>query len=177
MPRLPYKPDAAAGPEEIVAAIRERRGGTLLHLDRQLLYSPALAVAWNQMMGTVRNRLDVPPRLREIAICVVATINRAPYEFHHHAPLLLAAGGSEAQVEALRDVDAAATRIDLFDRAELATLRLALEMTRSVHVADATFAEARTALADDARLVELVATIASYNMVSRVIVALGIEPE
>ena len=75
MSRLPYKPDAAAGPEEIVAAIRERRGGTLLHLDRQLLYSPALAVAWNQMMGTVRNRLDVPPRLREIAICVVATIN------------------------------------------------------------------------------------------------------
>jgi len=177
MPRLPYKPDAAAGPEEIVAAIRERRGGTLLHLDRQLLYSPALAVAWNQMMGTVRNRLDVPPRLREIAICVVATINRAPYEFHHHAPLLLAAGGSEAQVEALRDVDTALTRADLFDRAELATLRLALEMTRSVQVADATFAEARTALADDARLVELVATIASYNMVSRVIVALGIEPE
>jgi len=177
MSRLPYKPDAAAGPEEIVAAIRERRGGTLLHLDRQLLYSPALAVAWNQMMGTVRNRLDVPPRLREIAICVVATINRAPYEFHHHAPLLLAAGGSEAQVEALRDVDTALTRADLFDRAELATLRLALEMTRSVHVADATFDEARTALADDARLVELVATIASYNMVSRVIVALGIEPE
>ena len=177
MSRLPYKPDAAAGPEEIVAAIRERRGGTLLHLDRQLLYSPALAVAWNQMMGTVRNRLDVPPRLREIAICVVATINRAPYEFHHHAPLLLAAGGSEAQVEALRDVDTALTRADLFDRAELATLRLALEMTRSVQVADATFAEARTALADDARLVELVATIASYNMVSRVIVALGIEPE
>jgi alkylhydroperoxidase family enzyme len=177
MPRLPYKPDAAAGPEEIVAAIRERRGGTLLHLDRQLLYSPALAVAWNQMMGTVRNRLDVPPRLREIAICVVATINRAPYEFHHHAPLLLAAGGSEAQVEALRDVDTALTRADLFDRAELATLRLALEMTRSVQVADATFAEARTALADDTRLVELVATIASYNMVSRVIVALGIEPE
>ena len=144
MPRLPYKPDAAAGPEEIVAAIRERRGGTLLHLDRQLLYSPALAVAWNQMMGTVRNRLDVPPRLREIAICVVATINQAPYEFHHHAPLLLAAGGSEAQVEALRDVDAALTRADLFDRAELATLRLALEMTRSVQVADATFDEART---------------------------------
>ena len=177
MSRLPYKPDAAAGPEEIVAAIRERRGGTLLHLDRQLLYSPALAVAWNQMMGTVRNRLDVPPRLREIAICVVATINQAPYEFHHHAPLLLAAGGSEAQVEALRDVDAALTRADLFDRTELATLRLALEMTRSVQVADVTFDEARTALGDDARLVELVATIASYNMVSRVIVALGIEPE
>ena len=177
MPRLPYKPHDDAGPEEIVAPIRERRGGTLLNLDRQLLYSPELAVAWNQMMGTVRTRLALPARLREIAICVVATINRAPYEFHHHAPVLLAAGGTPAQVEALHDVDAAGRRADLFDRAELATLRLAVEMTRSVSVADATFAEARAALADDARLVELVATIASYNMVSRVIVALGIELE
>ena len=91
--------------------------------------------------------------------------------------MLLAAGGTEAQVEALRDVDAAGDRADLFDRGELATLRLAVEMTRSVRVADATFDEARAALADDARLVELVATIAAYNMVSRVIVALGIEPE
>ena len=177
MARLPYKPHDAAGPEDIVAPIRERRGGTLLNLDRQLLYSPALAVAWNRMMGTVRTGLGLPPRLREIAICAVATVNRAPYEFHHHAPVLLAAGGSEAQVEALGDVDAAATRTDLFKRAELAALRLAVEMTRSVRVGDAVFDEARAALADDSILVELVATIAAYNMVSRVIVALGIEPE
>ena len=177
MSRLPYKPDAAAGPEEIVAAIRERRGGTLLNLDRQLLYSPPLAVAWNRMMGTVRTGLAVPARLREIAICAVATLNGAPYEFHHHAPELLAAGGSEAQVESLGDVDAAATRTDLFDRGELAALRLAVDMTRTVRVGDAVFEEARAALADDSILVELVATIAAYNMVSRVIVALGIEPE
>ena len=177
MARLPYKPHDAAGPEEVVAPIRARRGGTLLNLDRQLLYSPALAVAWNRMMGTVRTGLAVPARLREIAICAVATVNGAPYEFHHHAPELLAAGGSEAQVEALRDVDAAAARADLFDRAELAALRLAVEMSRSVRVGDAVFDEIRAALADDAVLVELVATIAAYNMVSRVIVALGIEPE
>ena len=177
MPRLPYKPHEDAGPEEIVAPIRARRGGTLLNLDRQLLYSPALAVAWNRMMGTVRTGLAVPARLREIAICAVATVNGAPYEFHHHAPELLAAGGSEAQVEALGDVDAAATRTDLFDRGELPALRLAVEMTRSVRVGDAVFDEARAALADDSILVELVATIAAYNMVSRVIVALGIEPE
>jgi len=65
----------------------------------------------------------------------------------------------------------------LFDPAERATIQLALEMTRSVEVADATFVAARSALGDDRQLVELVGTIASYNMVSRVIVALGIEPE
>jgi len=177
MPRLPYKTDAAVGPAEIVAAIRARRGGALLNLDRQLLYSPALAVAWNGMMGTVRTGLALPARLREIAICAVATVNGAPYEFHHHAPVLLAAGGTPEQVDALADVDAALARADLFEAPELATLRLAVEMTRSVRVDDATFDAARAALADDARLVELVATIAAYNMVSRVIVALGIEPE
>ncbi len=177
MPRLPYKPHDDAGPNEIVEPIRARRGGTLLNLDRQLLHSPPLALGWNELMGAVRTRLALPAALREIAICAVATINRAPYEFHHHAPLLRAAGASEAQVEALRDVDAALATPGLFDGAERATIRLALEMTRSVEVADETFADARSALGDDRHLVELIGTIAAYNMVSRVIVALGIEPE
>jgi alkylhydroperoxidase family enzyme len=177
VPRLPYKPHDAAGPEEVVAPIRARRGGTLLNLDRQLLHSPPLALGWNALMGAVRTELELPARLREIAICVVATVNRAPYEFHHHAPLLRAAGASEAQVEALADVDRALAAAGLFDSAERATIRLALEMTRSVEVAEPTFATARGALADDRQLVELIGTIASYNMVSRVIVALGIEPE
>jgi len=177
MPRLPYKPLDDAGPEEVVAPIRARRGGTLLNLDRQLLYSPPLATGWNQLMGAVRSRLLLPELLREIAICAVATINRAPYEFHHHAPLLRAAGASEAQVDSLGEVDAALASPGLFDAAGEATLRLAVEMTRSVQVADRTFDAARRALGDDRQLVELIGTIASYNMVSRVIVALGIEPE
>lgn len=177
MPRLPYKPHDDAGPEDVVAPIRARRGGTLLNLDRQLLYSPPLATGWNELMGAVRGRLALPGRLREIAICVVATLNGAPYEFHHHGPVLLAAGASQTQVDALHDVDAALHAPGLFDRAEHATIALAIEMTRSVQVTDATFAAARAALGDDRHLVELVATIASYNMVSRVIVALGIETE
>jgi len=177
VPRLPYKPHDDAGPPEIVAPILARRGGRLLDLDRQLLYSPPLALGWNALMGAVRTGLALPARLREIAICAVATINRAPYEFHHHAPLLRAAGATDAQVDALHDIDRALATPGLFDGAEIATLRLALEMTRSVEVAEPTFAAARGALADDRLLVELIGTIASYNMVSRVIVALGIEPE
>jgi len=127
-------------------------------------------------MGAVRGRTALPAHLREIAICVVATLNRAPYEFHHHAPLLRAAGASEAQLDALRDLDGI-DRPGLYDLAERATIRLATEMTRAVEVTDETFATARAALGDDRQLVELVGTIAAYNMVSRVIVALGIAPE
>lgn len=177
MPRLPDKTDENAGPQEIVAPIRARRGGALFNLDRQLLYSPPLAKGWNHLFGAVRSELSLPGRLREIAICVVATLNKAPYEFHHHAPVLIQEGGSQAQVDALRDVELALGRSDLFDRAERATIRLSLEMTRNVEVSDTTFAEVRQTLGNDQQVVELVATVASYNMVSRVIVALGVEPE
>jgi alkylhydroperoxidase family enzyme len=53
---------------------------------------------------------------------------------------------------------------------------LTIEMTRQVRVADATFAAVRAVLGEQAT-VELVAVIAAYNMVSRFLVALGVEPE
>ena len=55
-------------------------------------------------------------------------------------------------------------------------LQLTLEMTRDVKVDDATFERARRALGGTQKVVELVATIAAYNMVSRFLVALDVQP-
>ena len=177
MPRLPYLTDDEAGPPDLVEAIRRRRGGRLLELDRMLLYSAPLASGWNEMLGRIRSQLALPGRLREIAMCAVATMNGARFEFVHHAPLLLQEGGTEAEVELLRNVDAAANATDVFDRSGLAAIRLARAMTRDVTVSQAVFDEARAALGDERRLVELVAVIAAYNMVSRFLVAFEIEPD
>ena len=49
-------------------------------------------------------------------------------------------------------------------------------MTRQVAVGDGTFEAVHAALGDR-ETVELVGVIATYNMVSRFLVALGIEPE
>ena len=100
MPLIPYLPADIAEPAELVAAIRQRRGGELINLDRLLLYSPPMAAGWNQLLGAVRRQLQLSPYLREVAMCVVAVLNGAEYEFVHHAPELLAAGGSDAQVQA-----------------------------------------------------------------------------
>jgi len=54
---------------------------------------------------------------------------------------------------------------------------LTIEMTRHVQVADSTFAALRAALPHERDVVEIVGVIATYNMVSRFLVALGIEPE
>jgi alkylhydroperoxidase family enzyme len=175
---IPYRPDdERAGPPELVASIRARRGGgKLLNLDRMLLHSPPLAEAWNGMFGTLRGRLSVPPRLRELAIVAVGVLNRAEYERRQHEPELLAAGGTRAQLEALRDPVAASSDAVHFDEAERATLALACEMTRAVEVSAATLERVR-ALLPDPQVVELIGVIAGYNMVSRFVVATGIELE
>ena len=173
MPRIPYKTDAEAGPPELVAAIRKRRGGRLGALDRILLYSPPFAAGWNELLGRVRSDLAVPMPLRELVMCAVAVLNGADYELHHHGPIFLAQGGTAAQLDALNALPA----IDatLFDSAQRAALQLALEMTRQVRVADATFDAARRALGSDRHLFELIGVIAAYNMVSRILVAVGVE--
>jgi alkylhydroperoxidase family enzyme len=177
--RIPYQPADLAEPADLVAAIRARRGGHLLNLDRMLLHSPPLAQGWNGFLRAVRTELEVAPRLRELAMCVVAALNRADYEFHHHAPEFIAAGGTPAQVDALRDPLRASqdpALRSLFDEAERAALQLTIEMTRSVAVSDATFDRVQLLLGHR-HTVELVAVVATYNMVSRFLVALGIEPE
>lgn len=175
MPRIPYVAADLSEPADVVAAIRARRGGALLELDRMLLHSPAFAGGWNTFLGSVRTGLTLDPKLREIAMCVVAVLNGAEYEFVQHAPVFLKAGGTPAQVDAMRDPERAAADTALFVARERAALRLTIEMTRAVRVSDATFAEVRAQLSER-HTVELVGVIATYNMVSRFLVALGIDP-
>ncbi len=176
MPRIPYITDEQAGDTPLVAAIRQRRGGGLLNLDRQLLHSPAFAQGWNAMLGAVRTGLTVDPKLRELAMCVVAIMNTAEYEYIHHAPEFVKAGGSEAQILAVKHMESVAIDPSLFDELENATIALSMQMTRIVEVEDTTFATLHRLLGS-AQTVELVGVVAAYNMVSRFLVALGIEPE
>ena len=111
--------------------------------------------------------------MRELAICAVAA-NEAPYEWYQHAPEYLATGGSQAKLDGLDDVAAAARNDALYDERERAALALTLEMTRQVKVNDATLGNARS-LFGDRQPVELVGTIATYNMVSRFLEALGVD--
>lgn len=173
---IPYA-NVAAAPRELVDAIRARRaGGALLNLDRMLLHSPALARGWNGMFGAIRGQLALPARLRELAIVAVGVLNGADYERVQHEPELLKAGGTEAQLAALRRLRRARPAPRLFAREERAVLALAVEMTRTVRVRPATMRRVRAVL-PDAQVVELVGTIAGYNMVSRFLVATGVEPE
>ena len=177
MSRIPHAAPAPEAPRELVDAILARRGGRLLNLDRMLLRSPAFARGWNAFLGEVRNNLALSPKLRELAICLVAVLNGADYEYLHHAPEFVRAGGTARQLAALCEVEHGIVEPAPFDACERAVIRLTLEMTRDVRTSDATFAAAVDALGNYQHVVELVGVIATYNMVSRFLLALQIEPE
>jgi alkylhydroperoxidase family enzyme len=178
MSRLPYFSEQPGRPEaELIARIRRRRGGRLLNLDRMLLNSPPFAHGWNTHLGVVRNELALSPKLRELAICVVGVLNGAEYEIEQHVPEWLRAGGTAAQVEALRALNSGDVPSGLFDATEAAVVRLAFEMTRHVKVSEATFASVQSLLSDARQVVELVGTVATYNMVARFLVALEVDSE
>lgn len=181
---VPYLPADIDTPQPLVDEIRARRGGELLHLDRVLLHSPPLAEGWNAMMGRIRESLSVHAKLRELIMCSVALLNNAEYEFRQHAPCYLSAGGNEEQLSLLRaalstlDRDAqSAPALSIegspFTVVERDVVSLTIQSTRHIAVQDELKRRIVDALGAQ-QLVELVAVVASYNMVSRFLVALDI---
>ncbi|MDH5205815.1 MAG: carboxymuconolactone decarboxylase family protein [Hylemonella sp.] len=179
--RLPdWTPERKAQPQDLVDAIRARRGGTLLNLDKALLWSEPLARGWNVYLKAVRTELPTSRKLRELGICTVALLTGAHYEYHHHAPDFLAAGGSQAELDALKAFVQADPRATPTDAAlgalESLVIRYAARMTLDVKVPDELFDALRQQF-DETQIVELTSAIATYNMVARFLVALGITPE
>jgi alkylhydroperoxidase family enzyme len=162
-------PDADAA---LLRAIRARRGGVLLNLDRQLLHSAPLARGWNACMGAIRGETRLDGALRELVILRVALLNRAPYEFAQHAPVALAEGLAQAHLDALQGWQAS----PVFDARQRDVLAYCDAMTLQVQVPQPLFDAVRAHL-DARELVELTATIAAYNMVSRFLEALQIQIE
>ena len=179
--RIPaWTPEQHPQPQDLVDAILARRGGKLINLDRALLWSEPVARGWNVYMKNVRTGLGASRKLRELGICTVALLTGADYEYHHHAPDFLAAGGTQAELDALQAAVQGDAREPATDPAlgemERLVVQYAAQMTLDVKVSDALFAALQARL-DTTGLVEITTAIAAYNMVARVLVALGVTPE
>ena len=173
---IPYQPMDLAEPAELVAAIRKRRGGQFINLDRMLLHSVPIAEGWNHFIGEIRNNLSLNPKLRELAMCGVAILNGAEYEFFHHAPPFKKAGGTEEQVQAIRLIGEPQFPRQLFSQVENDAVDLTYQMTRNIRVDSELMKRLQKALGSR-DTVELVTVIAAYNMVSRFLIALDVNPE
>lgn len=153
------------------AGITAERGRVSL-LYQVLLNSPPLAHGWEQMMTAVRNRSSLGADVREMIILRVAVLNRASYEFEAHAPHALKAGTAQEKIDALRHIGTPQADA-LFSSLEHDVLKLTDTMTRDIDVPDTVFNNVSRHFSDQ-QMVDLVATVASYNMVSRFLTAFRI---
>ena len=179
--RIPdWTPEQLAQPKALVDAILARRGGALLNLDKALLWSEPVASGWNVYLRNVRTGLSASRQLCELGICTVAFLTGAHYEYHHHAPDFLKAGGTQAELDALKRAVEAQPADGVNDAAldEMSqwVVQYAAQMTQRVKVDDALFKKLQSRLSTT-EIVELTTAIATYNMVARLLVALQITPE
>ena len=157
---------------DLIAKIRGARG-RLLNIYRMMLHSPPIAGAWLDFNQTVRYRTEVDGQSRELAVMRVAILNGVDYILSAHGPTYaLKEGLTPAQVDALADWGSSA----LFSDKQRALLAYVDAMTRDIDVPDAVFARLRKHYSER-QTVELTMLIGAYNMHTRVLKALKIDPE
>jgi len=176
--RLDYVPnpptDLSPEDQQVLERVKARRGAIgLIPLDLTLLHAPKIADGWNALLGAVRTKNSLPDDIREIAICRPALINKAWFEWNAHAPILLkSAGFTEAKLEVVKQLHP--KEKGALDDRQWAVLRYADAMTRDISVPQSLFDEVKGQGFSEQEIVELTATVASYNMVSRFLVALDV---
>ena len=171
MARIPYASlDSEAAKPLVERIIKER--GSVLHLYQMLLHSPPVAEGWLNYLTAIRQKSSLNAGLREMIIIRIAIVNGAEYEAAQHIPIALKEGVSQEKVDALSNWESS----DLFDENEKLVLNLTDQMTKNVQVDKRVIEELRKNFTEQ-EIVELAATAAAYNMVSRFLEALGIHSD
>ncbi|KAG9383735.1 4-carboxymuconolactone decarboxylase [Pyrenophora tritici-repentis] len=178
--RLPYVPDPPNFTNEddkaVEQRVRKRRGEKgLIALDRTLLHAPPVADGWNSFLGAIRTGTSLPTSVRETAICRVAVLNKAWYEWDSHSPLL----NSSPEITPthtstiLTHVPHTPPPAQTLGPKLSAVLAYTDAMTLDVTVPEEVFTALKEQFSEK-EVVEITATVAAYNCVSRFLVALDV---
>jgi 4-carboxymuconolactone decarboxylase len=174
MARVPLLDDQT-NPEltDLIGTLRAGRRGNLINVYRLLLHSPALAESWFGHSNAVRWKTELDGRLREWVIVRVASLTGVDYIVNQHVPALTTPEGiTEEELAELPRWRMATC----FSEPERAALAYTDTMTRDIEVPDTVFNELRRHF-NDRQIVELTVLIGSYNMNTRVLKALEIDPQ
>ena len=169
----PVDPSGLVGTElaEILAktAIRD---GEPLNIFQTLAHQPTLLKRFNALGGAFLAHGLLPARERELVILRVGWNCRSVYEFGQHTLMGREAGLSEAEIGALATTRA----LGAWSTDDEVLISLADEICADDCAGEATFAALRRRWGEP-EIVELVALVGFYRMVSGLLNTLGVEPE
>jgi alkylhydroperoxidase family enzyme len=185
--RLPYAPtippqSAPSSTHDTYRRIALRRHPRpLIPLDLTLLHSPAVADGYNAFVGAIRTATIIPAAVLELAICRVAVLTNAVWEWEAHSKLAVKAGVSSQVLGQILELDQGvgkSRKWEIVDELQKAVLAYVDAVTMIADVDDDTWENLTRAFEQEGwqerELVELAVAVAGYNAVSRILVPLDI---
>jgi alkylhydroperoxidase family enzyme len=149
------------------------RGIQVPNLYRVLALAPPLLRAWLDFAWPLRLHAKTSRKIRELLILRGAQVSETDYEWTHHVVMALAAGVTQAQIDALAAWEDSA----LFNAQEKAVIRLAEEVTRGPAASPGCIELLRQRGFSEADIVELVLSASFYVCVGRFLKSMDIELE
>ncbi len=174
MARLPMTPQEPDDP--VLRAMYDEvraRGIKLPNLYRVIDHAPSMLRAWLDFAWPLRLQAKTPRPLRELLILRGAQVSATDYEWAHHHKMALAAGVTQAQIDALPHCQSS----PLFSAQEKTVLRLAEEVTRGPAASPACIEALKQARFSSAEIVELTLTASFYVCVSRFLKSMEVDLE
>ena len=167
MTRIPF-PDLDKAPSEVREMLS--RLPAPVGIFNMMAHAETVLKPLMKLGGTFLGKLELDPLLRELVICHAVNLEGGEYEWVQHAPVVLALGGTQAQVDALRVGDDHAAS---FSDAQKAVLRFAREVVVDVGASKGALAEARKHLSER-EIVEVILVAGFYIMLARLTETLDI---
>lgn len=155
---------------EVFDAIIATRGGVdaltgadggLMGPFNAMVTSPAIGARMEAMGGVVRFNTTMDRRLLELAIVVVGAHWKANFEWWAHAPMARDAGIDDAILVAIRNGE----RPEISDPEEEAVYAFVAELIATGRASDGVYGAAQ-AVVGEAGMVDLVATVGYYSLIS-----------
>src|SRR5690348_9060820 len=132
------------------------------NIFRMMAHSPSYLSQYCRLGGAIRNRGELDPVLRELAITRTGILCEAPYEIVAHKRIGKGVGVTDEQNAALENWQGAAC----FTEVQRAALAFTDEIVRLKRPTDATFNAIRSKLTP-AALIELQLSVGFYIMTSK----------
>jgi alkylhydroperoxidase family enzyme len=168
MARLPYV-DPTNAPEKVRAILESLP--VRLNVFRMLAHAETNFRPMLRLGTSILAEQKLSAKIRELAILRVAALSAAPYEWVQHVPIALAAGATEAQIDA---IERGELDDPCFDAEERVVLRFTAELVREVRVSDGTFSTMLERFGPR-EIVELILAVGFYMTMARLMEATAID--
>ncbi|MDZ4278931.1 MAG: carboxymuconolactone decarboxylase family protein [Dehalococcoidia bacterium] len=151
---------------------RTSRGLGVLNVFKVMAHTPALMQSWWEMMALLFTRLELDPRLRELAVLRLFQVTRCAYGFAHHVRIGRDVGITDDEIAGLGYY----ADTDRFSELDKLVLQYADAVTTLDENASSLARELLGHISERA-LVELTFCIANWNLMAHLLEPLEVELE